>query len=118
MKQYDQLEGYVKANHITSSSTCPSLYVLQQHGQLQEGEQGWTTSTPFTNTNDFESRMTQNQKGENDEYMDVNFMVKAQSITESQPQGESKSSLIVDLVQTTGVGLAKTDVQTTYKLHF
>ena len=30
MKQYDQLEGYVKANHIMSSSTCPSLYVLQQ----------------------------------------------------------------------------------------
>jgi hypothetical protein len=30
MKQYDQLEGCVKANHITSSSTCPSLYVLQQ----------------------------------------------------------------------------------------
>jgi hypothetical protein len=26
MKQYDQLEGCVKANHITSSSTCPSLY--------------------------------------------------------------------------------------------
>jgi hypothetical protein len=31
MKQYDQLEGCVKANnHITSSSTCHSLYVLQQ----------------------------------------------------------------------------------------
>jgi hypothetical protein len=29
MKQYDQLEGFVKANHIMSSSTCPSLYVLQ-----------------------------------------------------------------------------------------
>jgi hypothetical protein len=25
MKQYDQLEGCVKSNHITSSSTCPSL---------------------------------------------------------------------------------------------
>jgi hypothetical protein len=37
MKQYDQLEGCVKANHITSSSTCSSLYVLQQQGQLQEG---------------------------------------------------------------------------------
>jgi hypothetical protein len=30
MQQYDQLEGCVKANLITSSSTCPSLYVLQQ----------------------------------------------------------------------------------------
>jgi hypothetical protein len=28
MKQYDQLEGCVKANHIMSGSTCPSLYVL------------------------------------------------------------------------------------------
>jgi hypothetical protein len=27
MKQHDQLEGYVKANHITSCSTCSSLYV-------------------------------------------------------------------------------------------
>jgi hypothetical protein len=30
IKHYDQLEDYVKANHIMSSSTCPSLYVLQQ----------------------------------------------------------------------------------------
>jgi hypothetical protein len=30
MKQYDQLEGCVKANHIIFSYTCPSLYVLQQ----------------------------------------------------------------------------------------
>jgi hypothetical protein len=71
MKQYDQSEGYVKANHIMSSFTCPSLYVLQQQGQLQEGEQGWTTSSttsrPFAGTNDFESRTTQNQEGENDE---------------------------------------------------
>jgi hypothetical protein len=56
MKQHDQLEGYVKANHITL--TCPSLYVLQQQGQHQEGEQGWTTSnttsTPYAGTNDFE----------------------------------------------------------------
>jgi hypothetical protein len=29
-KQHDQLEGCVKANHITSSSTFPSFYVLQQ----------------------------------------------------------------------------------------
>jgi hypothetical protein len=85
MKQYNQLEGYVKANHIMSS--CPFLYVLQQQGQLQEGEQGWTMSrpitTPDTGTNYFESRTTQNQEGENDEYMDVNYMVKTQSIIES-----------------------------------
>jgi hypothetical protein len=30
MKQYDQLECCVKANHIMSSSICPSLYVLRQ----------------------------------------------------------------------------------------
>jgi hypothetical protein len=30
MKQYDQLEGCDKSNHITSSSICISLYVLQQ----------------------------------------------------------------------------------------
>jgi hypothetical protein len=122
MKQFDQLEGCVKANHITSSSTCPSLYVLQQHGQLQEGEQGWTTSsttsTPYAGTNDFESRTTQNQKGENDEYMDVNYMVKAQSIIDSQPQEKLKSSLFMNSVQTTGVGLTKTDAQATYRLHF
>jgi hypothetical protein len=38
MKQYDHLKGCVKANHIIFSSTCPSLYVLQQQGKLQEGE--------------------------------------------------------------------------------
>jgi hypothetical protein len=62
MKQHDQLEGSIKVNHIMSSSTCTSLYVLQQRGQLQEGEQDWmilsTTSTPFAGTNDFESRTT------------------------------------------------------------
>jgi hypothetical protein len=91
MKQFDQLEGCFKANHITSSSTCPSLYVLQQQGQLLEGKQGWTTSsttsTPYVGTNDFESRMTQNQGGgENDEYMDVNYMVKAEPIIDYQAQ--------------------------------
>jgi hypothetical protein len=30
MKQYDQLVGCIKANHIMSSFTCHSLYVLQQ----------------------------------------------------------------------------------------
>jgi hypothetical protein len=76
MKQDDQLEGCVKANHITSSSTCPSLYVLQQQGQIQEGELGWTMLRPTTSyvgTNNFESRTTQNQEGENDEYIDVNY---------------------------------------------
>jgi hypothetical protein len=29
MKQYDQLDGCVKANYIMSSSSCPSLYVSQ-----------------------------------------------------------------------------------------
>jgi hypothetical protein len=38
-----------------------------------------TTSTLFVGTNNFDSRKTQNQEGENDEYMDVNYMVKAQS---------------------------------------
>jgi hypothetical protein len=97
INQYDQLEGYVKANHITSSSTCTFLYVLQQQGQLQEGEQSWTasstTSTPYANTNDFESRTTQNQEGENDEYMDVNYMVKAQSIIDSQAQEKMTSKI-------------------------
>ena len=95
-----------------SSSTCPSLYVLQQQGQLQEGEQGWTISRPTTldaGTNYFESRTTQNQGGKNDEYMYINYMIKAQSIIESQAQGESKSSLFADLVRTAGVGLTRMD---------
>jgi hypothetical protein len=37
--------------------------------------------------------MTQNQEGENDEYMDVNYMVKAQSIIDSQAQ-EKMTSII------------------------
>jgi hypothetical protein len=91
IKQHDQLEGCVKANHITSSSTYPYLYVLQLQGQLQDGERGWvtssSTSTPFAGTNDFESRTTQNQEGENDEYMDINYMVKAQSIRVPSSRG-------------------------------
>jgi hypothetical protein len=74
-----------------SRSTCPSVYFLQQQGQLQDGEQGWTmsrpTTTPYAGTNYFESRTTQNQEGENDEYMDVNYMVNAQSIIESKLKG-------------------------------
>jgi hypothetical protein len=41
--------------------------------------------------------------------MDVNYMVKAQSIIESQAQGELKSSLFANPIRTAGVGLAKTD---------
>jgi hypothetical protein len=42
-----------------------------------------------------------------DEYMDINYMVKAQSIIESQGQGELKSSLFMNPVRTAGVGLKK-----------
>jgi hypothetical protein len=98
------------------------LYVLQQQGQLQEGEQGWTTSsttsTPYVGTNDFESKMTQNQEGDNDEYMDINYIVKAQSFIDSQTQEKFKSSLFANPVWTAGVGLTKTDTQTTYGLRF
>jgi hypothetical protein len=45
-------------------------------------------------------------------------MVKAQSIIEFQVQGELKSSLFANLVWTGGVGLAKTNAPTTYRLHF
>jgi hypothetical protein len=38
MKQYDQLESHIKANHIMSTFTCHSLYVFQQQDQIQEGE--------------------------------------------------------------------------------
>jgi hypothetical protein len=62
--------------------------------------------------------MTQNQEGENDDYMDVNYMAKAQSIIESQAQGELKSSLFANPVRTVGVGLTKMDVQATCRLHF
>jgi hypothetical protein len=76
------------------------------------------TTTPYAGTNNFESRTTQNQERENDEYMDVNSMVKAQSIMESQAQGESKSSLFTDLIWIAGVGLMKTYTQITYRLRF
>ena len=69
------------------------------------------TTTPYAGTNDFESRTTQNQEGENDEYMDINYMVKAQSIIESQAQGELKSSLFANPVRTAGVVLTKTNAR-------
>jgi hypothetical protein len=50
--------------------------------------------------------------------MDVNYMIKAQSIIEYQAQGEFKSSLFANPAWTTWVGLTKTDAQTTYKLFF
>jgi hypothetical protein len=42
-----------------------------------------------------------------DEYMGVNYMVKAQSIIEFQTQGELKFSLFANPVRTTGVVLTK-----------
>jgi hypothetical protein len=80
--------GCVKTNHIISSFTYPSLYVLQQQGQLQEGQQGWTMSRPITTPD-----ACTNQEGENDDYMDINYMVMAESIIEFQAQGELKSSV-------------------------
>src|SRR5581483_11909137 len=68
----DQLEGCTNTNHIMSSFYCSSMFVLKQHVQFQEGEQGWTlftTTTTSASINDFESRTTQNQEGENDENM-------------------------------------------------
>lgn len=68
--------------------------------------------------NDFKSRTTQNQEGENDEYMDVNNMAKTQSIINSQAQEKLKFSLFANPVRTTGVGLTKTDARATYGLCF
>jgi hypothetical protein len=48
-------------------------------------------------------------EGHSDEYMDIDYMVKAQSIIESQVQWELKSSLFVNPIRTAGAGLAKTD---------
>jgi hypothetical protein len=76
------------------------------------------TITPDAGTNYFKLRMTQNQEGENDEYMKINYVVKVQSIIESQAQGESKSNLFADLVRTIGVGLTEMDAHTTYGLRF
>jgi hypothetical protein len=53
--------------------------------------------------------MAQNQEGENDEYMDVNYMVKTQSIIDCQAQEKFKSSLFANPVWTAGVGLTKMD---------
>jgi hypothetical protein len=75
-------------------------------------------TTPDVGTNYSELRTTQNQEDETDGYMDVNYMVKAQSIIESQAQGELKSSLFTNLVRTAGVGLTKMDARATYVLCF
>jgi hypothetical protein len=50
--------------------------------------------------------------------MNVNYMVKAQSIIEFQAQGELKSSLFANPVRTAGVGLTKMDAWATCGLHF
>jgi hypothetical protein len=90
-----------------SSSICPSLYVLQQQGQIQEGEQGWMmsrpTTPPYAGINIFESRRTQNQEGENDQYLGINYMLKSQSMIEFQTQEEFKSSLFANPIWTVGV---------------
>jgi hypothetical protein len=41
--------------------------------------------------------------GRNDEYMDINYVIKTQSIIEFQAQGELKSSSSVNPVRTAGV---------------
>jgi hypothetical protein len=43
-------------------------------------------------------------------------MVKAQSIIESQAQGELESSLFANIVSTAGLGITKMDAQATYEL--
>lgn len=83
IKQYDQLEGCFKSSHNTSSFSCSSLFWNNRIkfkkggkvGRCQELQQ-LHPQTPTT-----ESRTTQNQEGENDEDMDSNYMVKAQSIS-------------------------------------
>jgi hypothetical protein len=63
----------------------------------------------------FQSSITQNQEGENDEDIRINYMVKAQSMIESQ---ELKYKLFASLVWTAGVGPTKTDAHVTYGLRF
>jgi hypothetical protein len=121
MEQYDQLEDYVKTSHITSSCICSSLYVLEQQGQFQEGARltmSKITITTFVSTNKIESRMTQNQERENDEDIDDNYIIKAQSMIDSQAQGVLKSNLFVSLVRTAGVSLTKMNAQATYRFRF
>jgi hypothetical protein len=62
--------------------------------------------------------MTQNHEDENDEYMKINYMVKAQSIIDCQAQENLKCSLFVNLVRTIGVGLTKMNAHATYGLFF
>ena len=38
-QQYDQPEGCTNANHIMSSFSCSSLFVLKQQDKFKEGEQ-------------------------------------------------------------------------------
>lgn len=62
--------------------------------------------------------MTQNQERENDEDIDDNYIIKAQSMIESQAQGVLKSNLFASLVQTAGVSLTKMNAQATYGFRF
>ena len=92
----------------SSGVTAPSLYKSLNGVKLVDLDIDvlWFQTT-FTNSS-----------GHFDEYMDVNYIVKAQSIIESQAQVELKSSLFTNLVRTTGVGLMKMDAQATYGLRF
>jgi len=105
-KQYDQLEGCTNANHITSSSSCFSMFALKQQDQLQEGERGWmisrTSTTTSTHNTEFESRTTQSQEGENDEDMFSMHMTKAQEKTEFQAQSMLEYNLFTSSVGTAG----------------
>jgi hypothetical protein len=53
-----------------------------------------------------------------DEYMDINYMVKAQSIIDSQAQEKLKSSVSTNPVRTAGVDLMKMDAHAAYGLYF
>jgi len=79
--QYNELEDCFKTNPIMSSSSMSSSFVLSQQVQFQKGEQRWimsrTGTTTSTSIDDFESRMTQDQEGENDEDMTNTHTTKA-----------------------------------------
>jgi hypothetical protein len=122
MKQHDQLEGYVKANHITSSSTCPSLYVLQQQGQLHERERGWMKSSALHQhllqaPKTLSRGRLKTRKGRMMSTC-ISTIWSSPNQSESQAKGELKSNLFANLVWTARVGLAKTDVDGTYGLRF
>jgi hypothetical protein len=53
-----------------------------------------------------------------DNDMDTNYMIKVQSMIESQAKVELKSNLFASSVRAVGVGLTKTDARATYGLNF